>query len=79
MYGAEETVLEEGHHVCLGSFLEGHEGGGLEPHVAGTHLRRDREVFWVLSAFIINSLTLAQISRITREKGSFGISKLVDF
>ena len=38
MESAEQAVLEEGHHVGLGSFLERQEGGGLEPHVVGTDL-----------------------------------------
>ena len=42
MNGAEKTVLEEGHHVGLGCFLEGQDSGGLEPQVLGTNLNRER-------------------------------------
>ena len=38
MNGAEHAVLEESDEVGLGSFLEGHNGGCLEPHIVGTNL-----------------------------------------
>ena len=40
--GAEQTVLEQSHHVGLGGFLEAEDGGGLEPEVSGTNLNRDQ-------------------------------------
>ena len=77
MNGAEDTVLEEGHHVGLGGFLKGQEGSGLEPHVVGTHLDRGRVSLYQDTT--LSNLTCWQISLITLEKGSLGMSKLVDF
>ena len=42
MDGAEETVLEEGHHVSLGGLLEAEDSGSLEPQIFCTNLNRER-------------------------------------
>ena len=34
--GAEQTVLEQSHHVGLGGLLQGHDSGALEPQIPAT-------------------------------------------